>query len=312
MSQLVQLDGEGSSIALLVPETGMPLLLHWGVRLTAPLDNATAEALAVRASRINGLDESVAAATLLPTGGLGFFGWPALAGHRSGRDFIQSLTGWDVVRDEKSATLAARDDIVGLRLEINLELHPGGALTMRSALVNEGREPFILDRMMAGTMMVPERATELLTFDGMWGAEFQPIRGVRPASLLLRENRRGRTSHNRYPALVLGTPGFSENAGEVWGLHLGWSGNHVVALDSLDDGRCLVHAGELFEPGEWIIDAGDEYRSPVVTMAYGAGGLESLARSFHAYVRHALLAWPGGRMRPRPAPAATSRRPSRA
>ncbi len=36
--------------------------------------------------------------------------------------------------------------------------------------------------------------------------------------------------------------------GPVYGFHLGWSGNHVIAIDRTDDGRALIHGGELFEP----------------------------------------------------------------
>jgi len=72
----------------------MPVILHWGPRLTGPLEADTAALLAGRARRINGLDESVPTATLLPTGGLGFLRWPGAAGIAAARDFIQSFGGW--------------------------------------------------------------------------------------------------------------------------------------------------------------------------------------------------------------------------
>jgi alpha-galactosidase len=74
---------------------------------------------------------------------------------------------------------------------------------------------------------------------------------------------------------------------------LGWSGNHQTVIDRLDDGRRLLHVGELFEPGEGILAPGQTYRSP---LAYT--GADSVA--FQRFVRESLMSWPGGKMSPRP------------
>ena len=49
-----------------------------------------------------------------------------------------------------------------------------------------------------------------------------------PSGTWIVENRLGRTSHERPPLLFAGTPGFGEWHGEVWGVHLAWSGNHTL------------------------------------------------------------------------------------
>ena len=297
---LVRLAAGGNAILLLLREEGMPAIAHFGVDRGRAPDEATVAALLTRASRINGLDVMPPSATLLPTGGLGFFGWPAISGHRNGRDFIQSFAGWTAEGDDRKATLSAGDPIARLDLAIDLAFHGSGVLAMRTRLTNRGEAAFTLDRCMAGTMLVPETAGELLGLDGMWGAEFQPVREPLSIGQFVKESRRGRTSHDRYPAIVIGPRGFSENDGEVLALHLGWSGNHTLVVDRLDDGRRLVHAGELFEPGEVILAPGECYESPVLAMTTGNGGVSSIARAFHAYVREAVLAWPRASMRPRP------------
>jgi alpha-galactosidase len=89
--------------------------------------------------------------------------------------------------------------------------------------------------------------------------------------------------------------------GVLYGVHLGWSGNHVMVVDPTDDGRRLVHAGELFEPGEVILAEGDSYQSPSLTVVRdGDGERSGLTEAFWQVARGSVLDWPGGTMKPRP------------
>jgi alpha-galactosidase len=63
----------------------------------------------------------------------------------------------------------------------------------------------------------------------------------------------------------------------------------------------LVHGGELFEPGEMILQAGESYISPkVYAERESYGDAYDLWPLFHNTVRSNVLNWPTGEMRPRP------------
>ncbi|MDR3375563.1 MAG: alpha-galactosidase [Ancalomicrobiaceae bacterium] len=271
------------SLVLGLPERGMPEILAFGRAVAAPEFWPRVD----RPGRVNGMDVSVPMSVLLPTGGLGFFGWPAIAGHRAGRDFILGFTGWHAEGDEAATVLAARDPVARIGIKINLKASAHGVISMSIALSNEGNDSYWLDRCMAASFLIPDGPAELTSFTGMWGREFQMRRAPLSNGLWMQENRRGRTSHDRFPGVIVAA------GGETFGFHLGWSGNHQIAVDTLDDGRRLVHLGELFEPGEIRLAPGESYQSPV---AYA--GPDSAA--FHAFVQEELVSWPGGRMQPRP------------
>lgn len=268
-----------------LPETGMPEIIAFGqgVEASAAAFWPTVD----RSSRINGMDIAVPSAVLLPTGGLGHFGWPALAGHRAGRDFILQFTGWNAEEANGGTVLSAADPIAEVEIRITLHGSESGVLSVASALTNRGKHDYHLDRMMAASFLMPAGETSLTHFTGMWGREFQLRNRPLGSGLWVQESRRGRTSHDRFPYLFL------SGAGQEMGFHLGWSGNHLIAIDTLDDGRRLVHLGELFEPGEMILKPGETYRSPT-----SHAGMNTNA--FHAYLRKDVLNWPGGTMRPRP------------
>jgi alpha-galactosidase len=282
MTRDITIATERLSLTLRLLEEGMPEILAFG-RPSLDLAPDPVE----RSSRINGMDEAVPSAVLLPTGGLGFFGWPAIAGHRQSRDFIARFGGWSMDRAGQRTVLSGRDAVAGLGLEIAIEAHEPGTLSVKTRLTNEGSEPYQLDRLMAASFLLPEGKGRMTRFTGMWGREFQLREEALPSGLWLQESRRGRTSHDRSPTL------FAHVGGESFAFHLGFSGNHVVAIDTLDDGRRLVHLGELFEPGEVLLAPGESYESPAAHAAPDSASL-------HDFVRRHLLAWPGGTMRPRP------------
>ena len=279
MIDVFTLGDQQLALVLALHPRGAPEIVAFGS------DVIGAEWTGARPRRINGMDVAPPSATLLPTGGMGTFGWPAIAGHRDGRDVVSEFAGWRVDGGGASATLTATDALSRLSIDVHLTI-VGGALGVSSALTNAGDGVFTLDRCMAGSMVFPAGDAELTRFEGMWGREFQVRREPLAARLWLSESRRGRTSHDRSPSLYLSSP-----AGQL-AVHLGWSGNHVLAVDTLDDGRRLVHAGELFDSGEVRLGPGETYRSPVVYFAPSPDALRA------RLVRE--MTWPGGVMKPRP------------
>ncbi|MGV2107096.1 alpha-galactosidase [Agrobacterium vitis] len=283
MSDIVKIGANGFVLSLRMPEIGMPEIIGFGEAPVAGWALSEVE----RSSRINGMDEAVPSAVLLPVGGMGFFGWPAISGHRSGRDFILQFADWTVEKTGPITLLCAQDAVAGVAITLRFETFPSGVIGVSTDLKNIGSEDYILDRCMAASFLAPTGQVDVVSFTGMWGREFQIRRERLGTGLWAQESRRGRTSHDRFPMLTI------EGEGQRFGVTLGWSGNHQTVIDRLDDGRRLVHLGELFEPGETILAPGENYRSPV---AYA--GADRVA--FHAFVRNDLMHWPDGAMSPRP------------
>ncbi len=286
----------GEQLVLALPERGMPIIVSMDGHVG--FNDAGVADLLIRSPRVNGMDVAVPAAVYLPTGGHGFFRWPAIVGHRQGADFTLHPTDWKIKNPtDDSLELIGTDSVA--KIQLTLSFRSLGT-QMQTTLTNVGATPYTLDRCMAGTILVPGTPRAYVGFQGSWGREFHECREPASKKLWLQENRRGRTSHDRFPAVAVES-GMASGHMEVHAIHLGWSGNHVIAIDPTDDGRVLVHAGELFEPGEMILSAGESYISPIAYAHREAyGDAFDLWPKFHAAVREDVVQWPGGKMRPRP------------
>jgi alpha-galactosidase len=112
------------------------------------------------------------------------------------------------------------------------------------------------------------------------------------------ENRRGRTSHEHFPALITGSRAFSEMQGEVWGVHLAWSGNHRLRAEVKTDGRRYLQAEALYLPGEMALAEGETLWTPYLYASYSANGLNGMSQQFHRYLRERIIRFPGNKPRP--------------
>jgi len=180
--------------------------------------------------------------------------------------------------------VTARDAAAGLGLVLELELTDSGLVRQRATLTNEdAASVFTLDGLLP-TLPVPAEATELLDFTGRHLRERIPQRQPFTVGTRLRENRRGRTGADASLVLAAGTAGFGFSAGEVWGIHVAWSGNHRAIAERTPGGVSLLGGGELLLAGEMRLAAGDSYRSPWLYGSYGRG-LDELSGRFHRHLR---------------------------
>ncbi|NBB82915.1 MAG: alpha-galactosidase [Alphaproteobacteria bacterium] len=302
--RLIRLDGGGATCLIDARGPGLPRPVHWGAALPGDVDLAAIADAAARPMPNAVLDRDVPP-SLMPEAGFGAFGLPAIAVERDRRDWATAfrLTGVAPL-DTRQGTgvrldLADRTAGLGLVLELTIDAETG-VQARRATLENRGAEPVRLSALAAAVIDVPVDAAEALVFDGQWNGEMIERRQALGPGQVVRENRRGRTSHDQFPGLMLGRPGFGEETGAVWGVHLGWSGNHRLAVERTVDGTQQIHLAPLLLPGEVVLAEGEGYTTPWAYAGFAEDGLTGLADRFHRFVRARVVDWPGGAMRPRP------------
>jgi len=298
-SPFVRLDGKTTSL-IIDCRGDAPSVLHWGPRLNADLDPMTLVLLATReaAPCSPAVPPPLALTPLL---GQGFPGASGLQAHRDGQGWA-TFTRIDQVDWIKPSVveISSVDDHNALRLIHRLELAPDSDVLVASTrVVNIGDQALTVDACAAPTLPLPAHASHLIHLDGRWSGEFQTRRTPLGQGAMVRENRRGRSSHDAFPGLIAECGPAGEATGEVYGFHLGWSGNHRIHAETLSDARAFVQMGELFMPGELRLAPGQTYASPKLYAAYSDAGFSGLSRGYHDWMRarpeHARL-----RAKPRP------------
>ena len=293
----IHLRREGTSL-LLVLEDGIPVVRHWG----ADLGDLTGDDVAALARSLgrtvnhSSLDRP-RVLPLLPDLASGFPGTPAVTGYRPDGSATVSprFGGWTATAHDGGVRLDAADDESGLAVTCVVTLDAAGVVALAHTVTNTGADRWVADGVVA-TLPVPGRARELLDLTGRWTRERAPQRLPFQQGTWRRTGRHGRTGHDAPLLMVAGTPGFRFRDGEVWGLHVAWSGDHVSFAERTPEGHAQLGGGELLAPGEVVLGPGESYAAPPVLAAWSADGLDGLTARFHAHVR----ALPHLSARPRP------------
>ncbi|MET0352507.1 MAG: alpha-galactosidase, partial [Plantibacter flavus] len=290
------LRGGGVALVLATAVDGLPEVLHWG-RDVGPVPDTDVDDLLLALGRPvtpSGFDVPWPL-TVLPTERDGWEGRPAIAGHVDGEPLVPRWRDVDVDVDVAIDTAIVNARSEHLTLTSTFALDGAGVLRVRHAVTNAGRPLVHLDALDA-TLPVGERVAEVFDLAGRWTRERTPQRRALTHGAHARESRRGRTGHDAPTLLVLGTPGFTDDTGELWAVHLAWSADSVHRHDVLAEARPVLGAGELLRPGEVVLAEGETFTSPDAVFVWSDAGLDGLSDRLHDSIR----ARPGHPVRPRP------------
>jgi alpha-galactosidase len=200
-----------------------------------------------------GLDLEVTPA-VLPLPSQGWTGTPGLEIMREGKllplDLRLKETSWEREIDETCCTL--HDAAHNISVEVLLSLKESNVFTIDISVQNKSDSSIVIN---AAHINIPvgDQALEVLTLGGRHAMEAVQQRTPWERARISIENRTGRTSHEQLGVVFTGTSGFSEQQGEVWGIHLAWSGNFRMMCDGVTETRKTVQLGELLQPNEVVL-----------------------------------------------------------
>ena len=280
LASMIHVRGRTADVVLDV-DSGAPIIVYWG----APLGDVDLASVAAAFERpiMQGSQDRIAPIAILPELASGFAGRPGLLGHRQGgRDWAPRFTTVITDRRDGGVSVVSEDPVAGLQMLTTVDLDH--ALSLRVQITNTGTRRYLLDQVLL-SLPLPSHARELLRFDGRWSREFQPVRSSLGSGAFVAENRTGRPSQEHPSLVFVGTPGFGEWNGEVWGAHLAWSGNHQTVVEVLADGRSVLQLGELLQPGELALEPDATYETPELIATYASDGLTPASWGFHRTLR---------------------------
>jgi alpha-galactosidase len=293
-AHLVQVRAAGTSLVLDVAGPALPRVVHWGADLVeGDLAGAGTEVLLTGAVRRNGLDE-LPVLTVLPGEAEGWSGTPGLSGHRAGAAAFPrwQLVG-EVAHTEEPAggglvEARAADPASGLEVVVRLVMDPFGLVRAQTTVTSTAEGTYDVSGVRV-LLPVPPVATEVLDLTGRWLRERSPQRSALQHGTRTRASRRGRTGHDATLLLTAGSAGFGFRTGEVWSVHVAWSGDHEHLVERLPEGAgahaAVLGGGELLRPGEVRLGPGEAYSTPTVVFGWSDRGLDGLSSRVHRSLR---------------------------
>jgi len=283
--EFVRLDGERLTLVFALEAGGGADCAYLGARLPKGEDLAMLAAATARA-RHESQPDVPPVPGLLPENKAGWSGTPALELRRGGVRIETDcrLNRW--ATGPQAAHFMFHDRSTGIDVGVRWVIGAGDVVTVGLTLANTGKEPIAVQRLAALALPVPARFTELTRYSGRWAGEMQEHRRTIAPDGLAHESATGKPGLSGANWLLL-------HAGaEVLGAHLGWSGDHWLALEpdaqGAGDGRAMLLMGPALDAGEIVLEPGDNVAGPQAVLAL-APDRSALAQTFHGFLRKAVL-----------------------
>jgi alpha-galactosidase len=178
-----------------------------------------------------------------------------------------------------------------LSVDLRYRVHDDSDVIERQTTVtNTGTEPITLVRLDSASWTVPALPDYRVSHvTGTWSNECQLHRTPVPVAETVFTSRRGITSHQANPWLMVDAGDAGEEHGEVWSAVLGWSGDWRITLHRDPTGHVTWTGGFGHEGVTWHLMPGETVTTPVFAGLFSAGGFGAVSRAWHEHVRRHVL-----------------------
>ena len=189
--------------------------------------------------------------------------------------------------EDEAATLeiVLRDEVSGLTAKLLYGVLPELDIITRAAVISTDKEPVILKRVFSASVDFLTAKKDLLTFYGRHGMERKLQREHVMHGEKVIASRRGASSHQYNPMMILCETDTTEAAGGCMSMQLVYSGGFkgVCEKDQLDQTRLQI--GIMDEKLSYPIKKGEEFIAPEVIMTYSGSGFSELSHNLHRCIR---------------------------
>ncbi|MCJ8007551.1 alpha-galactosidase [Lederbergia wuyishanensis] len=208
-----------------------------------------------------------------------------------GKPKLEGLPAVYVENENEAETLELelRDEYSGLTVFLSYTVFADHNAIARSVkFLNEGEDPIELWRALSASIDFHDSDYEMMYLSGAWAREAQVrTRPLLPGSTSI-NSKRGVSSHQHNPFVVIKRPDANEDHGDVYGFSLVYSGSFLAEaeVDQYFNTRISIGINP-FDFG-WTLNPGDHFQTPETVMVYSSEGIGGMSRTYHKLYRTRL------------------------
>ncbi|MBQ0167025.1 MAG: alpha-galactosidase [Treponema sp.] len=205
--------------------------------------------------------------------------------------------------DEKEAmTLEVElvDSVAEMTLILSYTIFDRYPVIARHATFKNNGAPRVkLTKALSCCLDLSDQNYEWMQFSGGWARERIPeVRKLSTGTVLI-ESKRGTSSANQNPFIIIKRPRTDDFAGEAFGFSFVYSGNFIAQAEGNNHDRLRILMGINPDRFEWPLEKGESFETPEVVIAMTDCGLNDLSQTYHKLYNNNLVR---GKWKNRPRP----------
>ena len=207
---------------------------------------------------------------------------------RSGKYQLQGLPAvWADENEAQTLEIVLADE--NAQVEVHLlygVLEENDVITRSVRIKNMGTGQITIEKAAAACLDFVQGDFDVLRFYGKHAMERNLERTPLGHGTIAFGSRRGTSSHQYNPAVILAEKGTTETAGSCYGMLFVYSGNFSCEAekDQFNQTRLLLGLNE--ELFSYPLASGETFTVPEVILSYSAEGLSALSQQYHNCIRN--------------------------
>lgn len=207
---------------------------------------------------------------------------------RKGKYALPGLPAvWADEAEAQTLEIVLADENAGMEVHLLYGVLEEVDVITRSAVIrNIGTETVTIEKAAAACLDFVSGNYDVIRFYGKHAFERNVERTALGHGTIAFGSRRGTSSHQYNPAVILAEQGTTEEAGNCYGMLMVYSGNFSCEAerDQYNQTRLLMGLNdELFS---YPLAAGDTFTVPEVILSYSQNGLSALSQQYHNCIRN--------------------------
>ena len=206
----------------------------------------------------------------------------------------------DAADGAETLSLTLRDERLGLEVELLYGVLPCIDVIVRAAIVrNRGRARVTVERLQSACLDFVHGDFDVYTFNGRHAMERRPDRHRVGHGAFSVGSRRGMSSNQYCPFMVLSDHDATERSGRAWAMNFVYSGGFEAEVERDQYEQVRMVMGLSHERLSYPLEPGDRIVAPEVILTYSSAGVERISHNMHRCIRRHICRGPW-RDRPRP------------
>ncbi|WP_250278855.1 alpha-galactosidase [[Clostridium] colinum] len=215
---------------------------------------------------------------------------PKYSGYKI-KEGVKEIEGMPYIYDNgdkpKTLEIYLKDKVTNIEITLNYTIFYEMDIIARSAtLKNNSNSTIKLNKIMSSCLDFYYKDLELIHFHGRHAMERLTERTILPHGITSISSKRGTSSHQHNPSVILCEKNTTEDFGNCYGMALVYSGNFLIEIEKDQLEQIRANIGINPENFQYEVKKGEIFETPQVLITFSDKGLSKLSHNFHKAIRN--------------------------
>ena len=190
----------------------------------------------------------------------------------------------------ETLVITLKDEVNNILVDLHYSVFSkSNTISRRAIIKNISKKSIVLEKALSMNLDIHNDEYFLTTFDGAWIRERMINSRKLEQGILKIDSKKGVSSSDHNPFIVLSKDKTNEEYGKCIGLGLVYSGSYETIIEKSPYDILRVQMGINSFDFFWELKPKEDFITPEVVLSYSSKGLNNLSQNFHSLIKNHII-----------------------